>query len=446
MTLFKKSTALQNRNKSILKHIGLSSFYKFGSIIIGFLLVPLSISYLGSEQYGLWLTLFSFVGWFSFFDFGIGHGLRNKLTEALAKDNFKQAKIYVSTAYISVFLLSVLLVGVFFILYPHVNWGNLFNSEFEFVDQLVVIVFIVFSINLLLKLITIIYYSNQNASAPGLFHFLGQILTILGVLTVFTFEIKSLVIYGSILSFSNLIILLFATLFTFFITYKHLSPSIFLFESSYVKDIFNLGGKFFIIQISATILYATDNFIINYLFGGAEVTTYNLAFKYFSILTLIMSTILMPYWSAFTDAYVKGDLIWIKSSLLILTKLLLVMMIIGFIMIVFSDKFYSLWVGEQIEVPYLLTILMGMNTMIMLVSQLMSMTLNGIGKVKLQMYLGLFGAVINIPLSIFFASYLNLGISGIILATLISNLLAIIIFPLQVYKIINKTAKGIWNA
>ena len=52
------------------------------------------------------------------------------------------------------------------------------------------------------------------------------------------------------------------------------------------------------------------------------------------------------------------------------------------------------------------------------------------------MWLLILGAVINIPLSIYLLEYLNLGSSGVILATNISLLPISIILPIQVYKIV----------
>jgi O-antigen/teichoic acid export membrane protein len=72
------------RDKNIVKNIGWSSFYKIGSIISNFMLVPLTINYLDTENYGIWLTLTSFISWFSFFDIGLVNGLRNKFAEASA--------------------------------------------------------------------------------------------------------------------------------------------------------------------------------------------------------------------------------------------------------------------------------------------------------------------------------------------------------------------------
>ncbi|MDD5053069.1 MAG: polysaccharide biosynthesis C-terminal domain-containing protein [Sulfuricurvum sp.] len=441
-----KNVILSDRTRNIVKHIGLSSLYKIGSIVIGFLLVPLSIKYLGSEQYGLWLTLFGFISWFNFFDFGIGHGLRNKLAEALSNNDHHLAKIYVSTAYFSVFILSIFSIGLFLMIYPFVDWSKLFNTHTILIEKIILVIYIVFAMNLTLKLLTVVFYANHDSSKPGLLNFLGQFLIIVVLYTAYEYDVKSFLAYSIIVSLAQMIIFVLATLFYFLGSYNYIAPNLNYFHWKYVKDIFNLGSKFFLIQISAIILYSTDNFIINYLYGGAEVTIYNLAFKYFSVLTMVISIVLTPYWSGFTDAYVKNDLLWIKSAIANLGKIIIGMVGVGLIMILFSDSIYLIWVGSKIEVPYLLTILMGINTMIMMLAQLVSTILNGIGKVKLQMYLGIFGAMINIPLSLFLATTMGLGTSGVILATLLCNLLAFMVYPVQVYKIINRTAKGIWNA
>ena len=52
---------------------------------------------------------------------------------------------------------------------------------------------------------------------------------------------------------------------------------------------------------------------------------------------------------------------------------------------------------------------------------------------------------INIPLSILFAKYLQLGSAGVILATALCLMPVLILARIQYHRIINKTAKGIWN-
>ena len=73
------------------------------------------------------------------------------------------------------------------------------------------------------------------------------------------------------------------------------------------------------------------------------------------------------------------------------------------------------------------------------------MFINGVGKIKLQLISLTIGAVIFFPLSHVFIKIFHLGIEGLVLATIISNFYLPILAPLQYYKIINNTAKGVWN-
>ena len=228
--------------------------------------------------------------------------------------------------------------------------------------------------------------------------------------------------------------------------YKHLKPSFIAFERKYSYEIFSLGSTFFFIQIAAIIIYSTDNFIINYFLGSEEVTIYNVAFKYFMLATMGMTIILGPFWSAFTQAKAKNDMLWIRLSLINLLKVSCLASFTVIIMIFFANKVYFLWVGNTIQVPFTLTVFMGVNTIIQLFLQPVIMLINGIGKLKVQLVVGLTAATINIPLSILLAVHFDFGIAGVILATIMTRMLGLIVYPIQAYKILNGTAKNIWNA
>ena len=119
--LFDKAGIKSKRTKNITKHVGLSTLYKAGGIIANFLLVPLTIAYLDTENYGVWLTLTSFISWFSFFDVGLGNGLRNKFAEAKTLGDYKRARAFVSTAYFTISCISLIVLFVFFGINQFIN-------------------------------------------------------------------------------------------------------------------------------------------------------------------------------------------------------------------------------------------------------------------------------------------------------------------------------------
>ena len=86
-----------DRSVAVKKNIVGSLFVKGCSIIISLLIVPLTLGYVSSDLYGIWLTLSSIIMWLNFFDIGFTLGLKNKLTEAIALGDMQRGKVLVST-------------------------------------------------------------------------------------------------------------------------------------------------------------------------------------------------------------------------------------------------------------------------------------------------------------------------------------------------------------
>lgn len=434
------------RSVKAKKNILTSFLIRVGSIGVSLLLVPLTIHYINATQYGIWLTLSSIIGWLGFFDIGFGNGLRNKFTEALAKGQYKLARIYVSTTYaILAIIISVVLI-LFLCINPFLNWAKILNAPSNMVAELsllALVVFIFFCLQFVFQLLTTIITANQQPAKASLINFLGSLaaLTIIFILTKTTGG--NLLYLGISLSLSPVLILIVSSIWCFTHEYKRFAPSFKFVRFRFAHGLMSLGLKFFIIQIAFVILYQTDNIVIAQLFGPKEVTPYNIAYKYFGIIPMIFSIVLTPFWSAFTEAYIKKDIDWINSSIKKLIKIWTVFTIGALVMLIGSDIIFKLWVGSLVKVPFLLSATIAFYVIINAWCMIFSMFLNGVGKLKLQLYSALFGALINIPLSIFLGK--QIGISGVVLATCVIAVFSAIWSPVQYYKIINNTAKGIWN-
>lgn len=437
-----------NRTKNITKHVFISFFYKGGSIISSLMIVPLTIKFLDTENYGVWLTLNSFIAWFSFFDIGLGNGLRNKFAEAKAKGDLTLAKAYVSSAYFTIGCACLLLMTVFLILNFFIDWTKIFNTTPQLQNQLALlmpIVFVFFCLQLLFKLITTIYTADQHHSMQGKINFYTSVGSLIVIYILTNIADSSLLLFGIIFSSLPVLILIWLNLLAFSGVYKQYRPSLALWKKQYLKDIFGLGISFFIIQIAGIVLFSTDNIIITQIFGPEEVVPFNIAFKYLSISNMVISIILTPYWSSITEAYINNDYDWIKKSMQNLSKISLAAIFIIIVMVVFSPLIYKLWIGSSVNIPFSLTFYMGVFFALTIFYAPYTYFINGTGKVRLQMYSILITAFINIPLSVFFAKNLEMGIKGVIIATIVCLIPHAVLCPLQYYKIINKNAHGIWD-
>ena len=365
LTLFTFLSNLVNkghdRSVKAKKNIIASFFIRGVSIAISLVLVPLTINYINPSRYGIWLTLSSIVGWFSFFDIGLTQGLRNKFAEAKAKGEDSLAQIYVSTTYAILAIIFAIVWIIFLIVNHFLNWSHILNISENMQSEisiLAVIVFTYFCLQFVLRVITTLIIADQQPAKSSLIDVFGQILSLIFIVILVKTTEGSLIKLGIALCVSPLLVLVGANIFFFRGVFKKYSPSFLKIKFSYAKGLFNLGIIFFIIQVAGIIQYETANIIIARNFGTLEVTSYNIVYKYFGILNMVFLIFVTPFWSASTEAYLKKDIQWIKNGIKKYNILNLFLVIIGLLMLVLSQKVYTIWLGKnKVSIDFYLSLL-----------------------------------------------------------------------------------------
>ncbi|CAD0008527.1 lipopolysaccharide biosynthesis protein [Flavobacterium salmonis] len=438
----------QDRSQKANHNIILSIFFKGCSIIMQFVLVFLTIHYIKPDAYGVWLTLSSLVGWIAIFDIGIGNGLRNKLSESLAKEDFRTSKIYVSTTYAIIGLIALVLIVLYFIVSSFVNWQSVFNSDFipeKELHTVVTVVSLCFFLKFVTDIINIVAASFQMVSISSILLFLSNIGLIVAVWILTNTTNANLVILSLCLSVIPLLISIGATLYLYTKQFKLVSPSLKAVDFKESKGIVNLGSQFFILQIVSLIIFQTDNILIAQLFQPSDVTDFNISYKYFSIITILFTIVLSPYWTAFTEAYYKKEYAWIKKAIRTLMKYWALSVIVLVFMVPCASIIINLWVGDSVSVSLSLSISICFYIIVFNWNAIFANFLNGVGKIRIQIIYAIIMGFLNIPISIFLVKYLKWGIYAMPASNFICLLLGAVISYIQYKKIINGTASGIWN-
>ncbi len=428
------------------KNIVISFAIKGLSIAINLALVPLTINYVNPTQYGIWLTLSSVVSWFSFFDIGLGGGLRNKFAEAKAIGNLDEARIYVSTTYavLSIVFVSIWLLFIF--VNNFIDWTKILNTSPEMASELsglALIVFSFFCIQMILKTINIVLIADQKPAKAATFDMLGQLIALV-IIFVLTQTTKGSLIYlGLSLGAAPVFILLVSSIYFYSKKYNYFSPSIKWVNFHYAKDIMKLGASFFLIQIAIIVVYQSNNFIILQIGSPKDVTVFNIAYKYMSISYMVFSIIMGPFWSAFTDAFFKADYLWMKSTLkkLRIISYLLILSLIFLVLV--SDYAYKLWIGNSIEIPFKVSLAVGVYMGLLIVISANTQILYGIGKIRIQLITYSLATIFHIPLAFYLGR--QLGIIGVLSSVFLFYAIISLFSTKQVNLLINKKAKGIWN-
>lgn len=434
-----------SRTSLVRKNIFFSFLIKGWSGLVQLLIVPITLFCLGNYQNGIWMTISSILIWIDSFDIGLGNGLRNKLASNLAHGELKKARENVSSTFFMLILIivpvAILLVAflLFFDSYSLLNVDSKIGCNLN--ETLILSILFVCG-TFIFKFIGNVYLGLQLTAVNNALVVGGQTLALLGTYILYLLNVHSLVLIAVVNTASPLLVYLIAYPITFGIFYKNLRPSFKYFNKRAISELFNLGIRFFILQIAGVVIFASSNTLISRMFTPEFVTPYQVAYRYFSLGMLLFTIAAAPFWSATTDAFERGDFAWIKSSL---RKIHLVILSISFfllLMVLFSDFVYKLWVGPNVHVPLSLSIGSAIYMIIIMYSLSYSYILNGIGKLGLQLVFTVLAALSFIPLAWLLSRFFDL--TGVITALCIINLPGMIVNRLQYEKIMRGEARGIW--
>lgn len=418
------------------------------SILLTLISTPIMLHHVNRADYGVLLTLTSIVAWVGCMDIGIGNGLRNKLSEYIAIGSLSEAKKAVSSCYATLSLYVLALLFLFLLLSPLIDWVSVLNSPYSDpseIEKLADVVFIAFCCQFLFGLLNSILFAFQMPAFQSLFTFIGQILAFMALLIqVYIFDVSSVFQIGAINSLMSPFVLLIGSVWLYKGRLKIVAPSFKMIDFKSVSTILSLGVKFFLLQVITIVLFQANSIIIARVISPEAVVEYNIAFKYVSVLTILFNIIITPVWSATTDAYVRKDYSWIKKTLRFTTKMSVCIIIVGFFMAVFSKSIYSIWLGKDtIDIGYSTTFLVLLYLSFEMLYRCYGTFINGTGKIFAQMLLTAIIAICYIPLAVFLGN--RMGLPGILLSNAIVFLLNFCWSRLQCVKLLNNTAKGIWN-
>ena len=444
----KKFIGTDSRSKKMYKNTVAMIGIRGVSMILTLISAPIMLHHVDRADYGVLLTLTSIVGWVGYMDVGLGNGLRNKLPEFLAKGDFHSAKKIVSSCYVTLAIYVALIIVIFLMVSPFVDWLGVLNSPTSDAGEirgLTNVVFIAFCIQFLFGLINSILFAYQMPAFQSLFTFVGQFIALIAlVIQVYVFDVTSVLQIGAVNSIIPPLVLFWGSIGLFRTKLKEIAPSFKLFEFKSVGSILSLGLKFFVLQMITIVLFQANSIIIARVVSPEAVVEYNLAFKYVSLLTMIFTIVITPVWSATTDAYVRKDFEWINKTLSFSRKVCIASIFIGVLMVLASKFVYGIWLGKgTIDINYSTTSLILLYISFEMLYKVYGTIINGTGKVFAQIILTGIIAIIYIPLAIFLGNLC--GLSGVLIANTIVFALNYVWSKLQCNKLINQTATGIWN-
>lgn len=392
------------------------------SMLVSFLSVPLTIRYLGAEQYGAWVTIGSLLAWLSLTDFGLGNGLTNAVTTAAGQDRPDLARMHLSNG---IFLLTVIAGATALVAlaaWPFIDWAALFGVKSPEaraeIGPAVAAALTIFLLQFPLGMAGKVYLAYQEGRIGSYWGAAGNVLSLV-VLLIVTQTHGGLIWLVIAMAGTPLIVNIASNLWMFTLHRPILSPRLRHVEFGAMRSLSKVGGKFFLIQILSLIVFQTDNLVVGHYLGSARVPEYSLTYTLFSYTSLPQSALFSYLWAAYTEAIARKDIAWVSRTFhlnLVLGMVFTAVAVLGIAAI--AQPFIGWWTRAAVMPSMTLIAWMAAWSLINAFTNPIACLLASAAHLRTQIIYSAIAAAFNVPLSIFLVQ--QWGVSGVIAATVIS--------------------------
>lgn len=400
------------------------------STIVGLISIKIGLNYFGTTTYGIWLIIYSIVGYFQIANFGISLSSMNQIAYTsniiYQRVIIKRSIIILSLSSIIIFCIIILIARVM----PGWNFifGKIPISMQNEATKALFMVLILFLAHLPTTIFSSVFSGLQEIHWTKIYGTVSS-LTSLIALYITIWVSGSLITLALLIGVSRLIIGLFSGV-HLFIFHPKLRPWLKvnnINEPTY-RTIFSNGIRFLVLQIGAIIILNTDNIIISHYLGLSKVPHYAVAFKLFYVGITMVNMIGTVLWPMYASAIGKKDWVWINR---IYNSTITTITIFGSILwvggILFSEGIIKLWVGSEMYGGILLIFALGGYGYMASFGGNNISLLNALNPTTTQVIVLSLDAIFNIILSLLFIK--PLGIAGVALGTFISCVIVHSWFP-----------------
>lgn len=409
----------QGRSRERFRRIGLTTTASVAARGIafgtGFITVPLTLHYLGTERYGMWATLSSVIALASFADFGLGNGLLNALAGSHGRDDREAAQRQVSSAFVVLVCIALALGAIFALAYGQVEWARLFNvssAQARREAGPATAVFVAcFLVNLPIGIVARIRQGYQEGYRTSFFEAAGNVLGLLLVLLAIRMRAPLAWLVAAMAGAPVLASAAHAGV-LFGRDRRWLRVRLELFDGAVAKRLLHHGLLFFALQLAASLVYAPDNLIVAQLRGPDSVARFAVAAKLFSVSILLADVTLGPLWPAYGEAMARGDHAWVRHTLTRSIRLAAAAALgVAVLLVLAGNSILSLWVGPEMVATSSLLLGLGAWTVIGAAGTAVAMYLNAANLLWIQVVCSAFMVPASLALKVVFVN--RWGLAGV---------------------------------
>jgi len=392
--------------------------------------VPLVLSYLGHEQYGLWMTVTALVGMFTFADLGLGNGLMTAICRAEGRGDLQESRRCIASALFALSGVAVLLLLTYITAFPFMPWARLLNTTAPDLlresGAVVTICFVAFLASLPLGVVQRVQCGLQQGFQSNCWQCAASAINVTLVLLAVRAHASLPTLVLCVAGVQPLVSFLNGLVF-FGWQSSRLRPQARDFHWATAWNLLGAGFWFFLVSILMTIGISTDNLVIAQVLGLDQVALYSVPARLAVYLGTVASMLYLPFWSANGEALARGDVDWVRQNTLRIIKWnVLITGAAGLAFALMGPAGLHLWIGPRFSPGVMVFAGMAAWAFSTSVAGPLFMILNGANVIRVQVLMyGLFSSV-AIVLKIVLAG--RFGIAGVIWASVVPY--ALIVMPM----------------
>ncbi len=400
--------------------------------------------YLGSDRMGMWFLVTAIIGFLGMTKFGLGFGLTTRLSNQVGAENREGEVRAISSTLAMVLVSSTVLFAVCLAVGLFVDWPGVFEVSTPLaISEARPTGIIVLCVTLLMIPISIggsILSGHQRVDIVNITRAIGSVVGVVAVYVLIQLDVGLPIL---VLALMLPQLLADSSQFVIACIMSYVPFSWREIRVNEIREMFRLGGKFFILQVFVLVMLQSGIFIIAQLYGAENVPQYGFCMRMIMIIVSLASVMTMPLWPAFGEAYGRGDINWMRRVFWRMLHIMALVWIPMALLLAFIGKdLIFIWSsGNQDAVPS--SLLLGSFLVLAFAQALgmvMSFLLNGVGQLWSQLVSGAILAVCFIPLSLLLCSYV--GFAGVPLAN--AGLIFVVAIPMKLFHCLRvlKLEKG----
>lgn len=412
----------RHRVRRVKLAVGWSITAKCGSLLVTLISVPLAVSTLGAERFGIWITITTFFSIFSFVDGGIGNAVINMVADQhVNKDNNRLRQV-ISSAYLllsAIGTLGVLLTTAFTFA---IDWRWLISlpadiSQAEIAVAALVVGMLYFT-NIPLGLAAKILRGLQESHYISIFAIVSHAIIVIGTTIAWYFQ-ASLTWFLLAFAIGPVVANGASTLLLRFRNQGALAPRLNHASLSLLCETFRSGSLFLGLQACAALAYQTDALIVSHLLGLEAAAELGMVNRMFLMATALTSLIVAPLWPAFRDAATRGELNWVRTAFRrSLAYSMGISLAVTLPLLLAHQPLIAAWSVREVAPSFDLILAAFIWTNMLVIGSLSTSLLNGLNQIRFQLIVGTLMVITNLPLSIILTQ--SIGTAGVIAGSIIS--------------------------